>query len=446
MTHLPPMTLMPKATDLAEVPLPEQKPHRQGYRSEPKIIDLFCGAGGLSLGLKRAGFSTALAVDNWPAARETFVCNFPHTPFLLADMAQLKGADLLGASNIRDDKLPTLIVGGPPCQGFSSAGRRKPKDPRNTLIGTFARLVAELMPPFFLFENVEGFLTTGRGSAIFALLDPILEAGYQTHLCKVNAGNYGVPQLRKRVFAVGALSMNPSFPTPTHAAYGAPGAHLGGSAFPRTPTIQETIGDLKDVSLCVNGHIREPLEGIDLERCTILKPGQTMRDLPIHLQHESYVRRANRRVMDGMPTERRGGPPAGLRRLRSNEPSKTITGSAVNEFLHPSDDRFLTIRECARLQTFPDKFDFVGTKREQSLLIGNAVPPLLAEVFGRLLFRDVQNHQREKMPSLKGELLTFSPTLSTGMSPILSEIVALVQKRYGAGKLDEVETLLLFNA
>ncbi len=410
------------------------------------MIDLFCGAGGLSMGLKRAGFSTALAVDNWPAAQETFTRNFPDVPFLLADINQVGITDLLDAAGIQGDEQPTLIAGGPPCQGFSSAGRREPKDPRNTLVGTFARLVAELMPQFFLFENVEGFLTTGRGSAVVALLDPIVEAGYQIHLRKVNAANYGVPQLRKRVIAVGALGMAPSFPAPTHSAYGAPGAHLAGRYLPRTSTIQETIGDLEKVPARFDGHIREPLEGLDLQRCIALEPGQTMKDLPIGLQHESYLRRANRRVKDGMPTERRGGAPAGLRRLRPDEPSKAITGTATNEFLHPSLNGFLTIRECARLQTFPDEFDFLGTKSEQSLLIGNAVPPRLAEAFGLSALCDYQTAQINETLTTEGKLLSFSPTLSTGMSPILSEIVGHVTKRYGVRIRERIAAQLPLHA
>lgn len=420
--------------------------HKRERKENLTTIDLFCGSGGLSLGLERAGFSTALAVDNWQIAHDTFTHNFPGVPFLLADIAQLKGTDLTSAANINDGERPALIAGGPPCQGFSSAGRRKPKDPRNTLVGHFARLVAELMPPLFLFENVEGFLTTGRGAAVFALLDPLIESGYQVHLHKVNAANYGVPQLRKRVMVVGSLKMALSLPAPTHSAYGAPGAHLGGRFFPRTPTVQEAIGDLENTPVRASGHIREPLEGTDLQRCLILKPGQTMRDLPADLQHDSFARRANRRVMDGTPTERRGGPPSGLRRLRSNEPSKTITGSAINDFLHPSDDRFLTIRECARLQTFPDEFDFIGTKREQALLIGNSVPPLLAEAFGKLLIRDCPQVHGEEPLHQKGALVTFRPTLSNGMSPILSEVTSLVKKRYGPNKIAEVETQPLFHA
>src|SRR5206468_12426062 len=121
-----------------------------------------------------------------------------------------------------------------------------------------------------------------------------------------------------------------------------------------------------------------PLVGVDLERAKALKPGQRMRDLPTELWHDSYRRRANRRVMDGTPTERRGGAPAGVRRLVPDAPSKAITGGSLAEFLHPSEDRSLTLRECARIQTFPDEFTFQGTCAERAQLIGNAVPPLLA--------------------------------------------------------------------
>ena len=394
--------------------------------SKLTAMDLFCGAGGLSIGLKRAGFSPSLAVDNWPLAKETFSANFPRANFLLADISQLQTSDLIGASGP-----PTIIAGGPPCQGFSSAGRREPGDPRNTLVGIFARLVAEAEPPFVLFENVEGFLTAGRGSAVFALLDPLLEAGYQVHLRKVNAANYGVPQLRKRVIAVGALGRTPSFPQPTHSAYGAPGAHLAGTSFPPTPTLEETIGDLERSLLQYDSHIREPLCDVELKRSTALKQGETMKDLPLELQHESYLRRANRRVRDGTPTERRGGAPAGLRRLTADEPSKAITGAAISEFLHPYLHGFLTIRECARLQTFPDEFTFAGSRRERALLVGNAVPPRLAMVLGQSLVCDYYNSDVTNAEPTGGKLLSFIPTLSEGMSPILKDVVDRVGERYG---------------
>ena len=354
----------------------------------------------------------------------------------------MRGTDLLNAADIRDNQQLTLIAGGPPCQGFSSAGKRQPRDPRNTLVGAFASIVAELRPPFLLFENVEGFLTAGQGAAIFALLDPIIEAGYKIHLRKVNAANYGVPQLRKRVIVVGAIATEPSFPEPTHSAYGAPGAHLASRNLPPAPTLQETIEDLEKEPEPTTDHVREPLNGLDLQRCIALKPGQTMKDLPTELQHDSYSRRANRRVRDGIPTERRGGAPAGLRRLRPDEPSKAITGTAVSEFIHPSRNGFLTIRECARLQTFPDEFEFVGTKSGQALQIGNAVPPLLAETLGHSLLGDYLTSLVDKAKSIEGRLLSFSPTLSSGMSPVLNEVFALVRKRYGVNGPRESGTQL----
>ena len=118
--------------------------------------------------------------------------------------------------------------------------------------------------------------------------------------------------------------------------------------------------------------------------------------------------------MDGTPTERRGGAPSGVRRLRNDEPSKAITGGAINEFLHPLEDRSLTIRECARIQTFPDDFQFTGKSREIVQLIGNAVPPLLGYVLAESLRRDLAKATIRQLP---GALLSFVPTLSSGIEP-----------------------------
>src|SRR5215216_2575461 len=176
------------------------------------VLDLFCGAGGLSLGLARTGLTTILAVDNNKAALQTYSAN------LGCHVAELDLA--------KEVTLPetTVVVGGPPCQGFSSAGLRQRNDHRNSLVGCFARTVAELRPLAFIFENVEGFLTAEGGNRVIELLGPLISAGYRIHLRKINAANYGVPQHRKRVVAIGGLGWNPSFPHPTHSAFGAPGA------------------------------------------------------------------------------------------------------------------------------------------------------------------------------------------------------------------------------
>jgi DNA (cytosine-5)-methyltransferase 1 len=383
------------------------------------VLDLFCGAGGISLGFERAGFRVLLAVDNNPAALKTYVRNLGHHASA-HDLSQE-----IGLPNA------TVIVGGPPCQGFSSAGLRRNGDNRNNLVSSFAETVARMKPKTFLFENVEGFLTAEDGMRVLELLSPLLRAGYRIHLKKVNAANYGVPQHRKRVIAIGGLGWDPTFPAPTHTAFGAPGALLHARHLPLAPTLREAIGDLAPPSERPpgepQGHYYRPLIGKDFERAKAMGPGMKMRDLPDELQHESYQRRAFRRVMDGTPSERRGGAPAGLRRLLPDEPSKAITGGARSEFLHPLEDRPLTIRECARLQTFPDNFVFVGSPSDQAQLIGNAVPPLFAYLIASTMAADLR---KAECSIGEGALLSFLPTLSDGCSPALKRVIDLVNTEF----------------
>jgi DNA (cytosine-5)-methyltransferase 1 len=386
------------------------------------VVDLFSGCGGLSLGFERAGFEIVAAYDNWKPAIETYAENFRHTAHL-ADLSKCSG--LPGS---------TVIVGGPPCQGFSSAGRRRVEDGRNNLVRTFALLVERRRPLAFVFENVEGFLTQAGGRFVFDLLEPLIGTGYRIHLRKVNAAHYGVPQHRKRVLVIGGLGWDPTFPEHTHSALGAPGATLAnGHHLPFTPTLGEALRGLPRPKVARNGgqapldHAYSPLNEEDRQRAELLKPGQRMRDLPEELWHESYRRRAYRRVMDGTPTERRGGAPAGLRRLAADEPSKAITGGALRDFVHPAEDRPLTVRECARLQAFPDDFVFIGNQSERIQMIGNAVPVLLAERIAVTLKRDVE---RAKQAHAGGALLSFVPTLSEGMSPVLKTVSHHVKERF----------------
>ncbi len=146
------------------------------------VVDLFAGAGGLSLGFQRAGFRNLWAADNQPAATETFKRNIHH----LVECVEIEATT--------EFPRPTVIVGGPPCQGFSSAGMRESGDVRNTLVSVFAQVVARIRPEAFVFENVEGILTSDGGGRLSELLDPVIAHGYRVHLRKVNAANFGVPQ------------------------------------------------------------------------------------------------------------------------------------------------------------------------------------------------------------------------------------------------------------
>jgi DNA (cytosine-5)-methyltransferase 1 len=390
--------------------------------TSPTVVDLFSGCGGLSLGFAHAGFEIVAGFDSWRPAVDTYNRNFPHA----VQLTELDAQTVLPASDV--------IIGGPPCQGFSSAGRRNADDHRNSLVRVFSTLVARHRPRAFVFENVEGFLTQGHGVFVFDLLEPLIDAGYRIHLRKVNAAHYGVPQHRKRVVAIGGLGWDPDFPAHTHAAIGAPGAHLAnGRGLPPTPTVVEALAGLPSAKPGRNGdggdfdHAFSPFNEFDLTRAALLGPGQRMRDLPESLWHESYRKRAFRRVMDGTPSDRRGGAPAGLRRLASDEPSKAITGGALRDFVHPVENRPLTIRECARIQTFPDDFVFCGTLADKIQMIGNAVPARFAEAIAESVMADL-GHSRAL--ATDGELLSFIPTLSVGKSPALQAVCSQVAARF----------------
>ncbi len=395
-------------------------PASKQYEPQPTFIDLFCGAGGLSLGFQEANFKCVCAIDNNASAILTYQNNFQ---------------DHIGQSDITENvPLPVadVIIGGPPCQGFSSAGMRRTDDKRNSLVRVFSELVARQKPSAFVFENVEGFLTSSNGDRVFDLLDPLIESGYHIHLRKINAANYGIPQHRKRVLAIGGLGWDPVFPEPTHMAFGAPGAAKAHRHLPPCPTLAHALDGLPTPAERPPGvpqghYTRQPSE-IDLKRIQLLQPGQTMKDLPDELWHDSYRRRAYRRVMDGTPTERRGGAPFGLRRLYSDQPSKAITSGAISEFIHPTEDRFLTLRECARIQTFPDSFVFIGNVAECTIQIGNAVPPRLAEIVASGLKESLLSNPA--CTYAQGKLLTFIPTVSSGKSPALRALCERVEARY----------------
>lgn len=393
---------------------------KQACCKSPTVVDLFCGAGGLGLGFRSQGFQLLWAADVFPAAVETYRKNI--------------GTHIEETTIDWDTSFPQcdLVTGGPPCQGFSSAGLRKPGDARNTLVAAFAHLVARHRPKAFVFENVEGFLTGEGGRWVTDLLDPLIKAGYCIHLRKVNAANYGVPQHRKRVLAIGGLGWDPGFPEPTHRATGAPGADLVGNGLPWCDGVMDALKGLpppwdKPEDAKISDHYLRPYSCIDRLRFEALGLGQTMKDIPEELWHETFRRRAFRRVQDGTPTARRGGAPSGLRRLEPSLPSKVITSGAISEFVHPTEHRNLTLRECARLQTFPDDFEFSGTQAQRAVLIGNAVPPRFAAAIASHLANAIwDTASRAASPGLK----SFVPTNSNGMSPALQKTVEAVEQRY----------------
>ena len=402
----------------------------------PSALSLFAGAGGCSLGFKQAGYDIRFATDLDRDAVKSYRRNFAETPCEAGEVRDLDAAALLARAGLRAGELD-ILLGGPPCQGFSSAGGKAGDDPRNSLLGHYVRLLNGLRPKWFVMENVEGLLTNGGGTHVRNAVAAFLEAGYAVNLEKIYAQGYGVPQRRKRVLIVGnRLGHDFIFPEPSTQFSGSifrkgevtfacavgdlpPAAEDGGArlAYGHPPQ-NELQAYLRGEAKTVTDHFTPALAGVQLERASGLRPGQTMQDLPERLQHDSFRRRAFRRVMDGTPVERRGGAPHGLKRLFADEPCLTITSAATREFVHPTVDRLLTLRECARLQTFPDGFELAGSAASRIQQIGNAIPPMLARTVAEHIAKEhgfAANYGGSGHPSLR-----FCLTRSEGMSPALA--------------------------
>lgn len=375
-----------------------------------RAISLFAGAGGCSLGFKNAGIDIIAAFDNADAAIATYNMNFGANICQNVDLESCDFLQLRNKLGLQHGELD-LIIGGPPCQGFTTAGNRFWDDPRNKLVQNYAQALEVFYPRWFMMENVEGILTTASGTYVVECIKKMISLGYTVSLKKIYMQEYAVPQRRKRVIIVGNREGKKfEFPDPVEQASG---SIYKDSSF----TLREAIGDLESCDIPEIDHVRKVESGIQLERISTLKIGQTMKDLPEHLQHDSFKRRASRRVCDGTPSEKRGGAPSGLKRLSYNEPCLTITSAAPSEFVHPTQNRTLTIRECARVQTFPDSFLFCGTDAQKILQIGNAIPPVFAEQMAKQIIMCDKNPSNEERASLA----KFDVTKATAKSPALQK-------------------------
>jgi DNA (cytosine-5)-methyltransferase 1 len=415
-----------------------------------RVVSLFSGAGGLSLGFSQAGCAPAFGAEINADACKTYNANL-ESECHKVDLANFNSPfkSLLSDTRTRD---VFAVIGGPPCQGFSTAGMRSATDPRNQLIFSYLEIVERLRPRWFLFENVEGLLTSNNGESVSSLVKSFLSLGYWVRLEKVNFAAYGLPQARKRVLIVGnRIGCQFSFPTPTHS-YSA-GKHKAVNHLPKAPDVSLALAGLGSTGTGLRPYAQTRPDsdydelmrvgnltgGVtlhhwrasesDVHRFSRLQPGQTMRDLPEELWHDSFKRRAYRRVMDGTATERRGGAPSGYKRLQRNLNALTITSAATRELIHYSEDRPLTLREAARLQSFPDIFSFAGNQGSIAQQIGNAFPPLAARLFANTLMEldgnagsSTQGSWTDTHPALIGYRLTEA----TGMSPALANTERLL--------------------
>ena len=381
------------------------------------VIDLFAGAGGLTTGFHLAGFQTICAIDRNEKALATFKHNYPQTQLVLAkDICKVNPMELRLALQLKREEL-TVLVGGPPCQGFSRnipAECRYLEDPQNQLYKTFLKFVREFRPLYVVMENVPEVLKAYNGVVREEITIQLEKMGYGVTSASLNAANYGVPQTRARAFFVGCLnSTAPTLPEHTH--HGdiqslKPNQRiiqlnlLQPVASPIV-TVRDAIGDLpaleagqeytaqtylfeqqnnyqrllRSGSNKLVNHIARELSPIQMSRARALKEGQDARDLPPDLAPKKHYSGA-------------------YGRLYWDKPARTITKWVFHpgsgRFFHPIQDRTITIREAARLHSYPDNFHFLGSYTEMAAQIGESVPPLLAKVIAEYILQKCHRHHQ----------------------------------------------------
>ena len=355
---------------------------RENHPAALTAVELFAGAGGLSIGLEKAGIKVVLANEIMPDFAKTLAANHPEAKVINRDIHQINFRRELAGLGL--DSVDVLS-GGPPCQGFSTIGAKNRQDPRNSLFYEYLRAVAETHPKYTIFENVSGFRRLYGGFAYETLVRELDALGYETRCRLLNAADYGAPQVRYRTIVLGWRKdvRAVDFPPVTH------GTEPGLKPY---VTLMDAIGDLPELAAGqsvgtyssaplteyqrqLRGDQRELLEhnasnyGPKMREILRLIPaGGSLRDLPARLRPKSGYANTYARLLPDVPS------PTITRNFGTPSSSRCV---------HPFQPRALSTREGARLQGFPDSYVFVGCKQSKNLQIGNAVPPILGEAIAR---------------------------------------------------------------
>lgn len=419
------------------------------YQSDaPVAIDLFAGAGGLGEGLAAAGIDVAVAQELHPQPALTYAFNHPRTTVVTGD---IRNIDLnLLASLVRTRRSPgdvDVVVGGPPCQGFSTAGKKLEHDPRNDLFLQFARVIEHFRPRMFLMENVPGFQRMYRGAAYQEAVEVFSDLGYSSLDRIISAPEFGIPQRRDRFVMVGwrgDLCEPFRWPEPTHAQPDSQG-RLPGFGLEPYITAREALSDLAFLEPGYESHTHEmePENVFQVAR----RKGSDMLFNHLATRHREKAVRMFTHIPQGgtinsVPEEFRSAKRT-MARLHPDRISGTVV-ALPDDLIHYKFDRIHTVREMARLQTFDDSYVFLGKRTTcfvqrrvdvpQYTQVGNAVPPLLGKVLGNALLRalggatvdlrDVEERQR-RHSWLRGS----SAYVGYGLEPSVNGELALVNER-----------------
>jgi DNA (cytosine-5)-methyltransferase 1 len=401
-------------------------------------IDLFCGAGGLTEGFKQAGFECLYGNDANPYAIETFQSNHSHSWADPRPIQQVDARSVRRKLGLKKGEL-SVLTGGPPCQGFSiNAPDRFLKDPRNALFRQYVRFIDEFEPQTLVFENVPGMLSLADGHVFEQVRKEIEKLGYAVSARILFAAHYGVPQERWRLIIVGSRRKPiPEVPEPTHYATGRANFRGGKTlTFRLLPlqrqvlapavTVADALSDLPRLArgeggsvvryerkaesvyakLMRNGDIETynhhagVLSPQNVERLKHIRPGGSWRDIPFHL-----LPKGMKRARKSDHTKRYG-------RLKAEGLAATIMTKCDPHWgpvFLPDQDRALTVREAARLQSFPDNYKFEGSRVSQYQQVGNAVPVLMARAIAESISRHLLGDTRERA-EWRLESLSFSAT------------------------------------
>ncbi|WRH65050.1 MAG: DNA cytosine methyltransferase [Planktothrix sp. GU0601_MAG3] len=372
-------------------------------QKRPIAIDLFAGAGGMTLGFEQAGFDVLAAVEIDPIHCATHEYNFPFWQVFCQSMETLKGLEIRRDSEIGDREID-VVFGGPPCQGFSLMGKRAFDDPRNSLMFHFIRLVDELQPRYFVLENVPGLTVGKHRQFITEIIDKLQSQGYQVieSYQVLNASYYGVPQDRSRLFILGSRQdlPLPGYPQPiTKPPRVNPKIDSNFNNFSPCPTVWDAIGDLPTIEQYPELFLK------DYTLAEYQKPSsyaQLLRGLLAVKDNFSYPRIFDQNLLTCSLRSRHS--PTSTARFEATEWGKTEKISRFHKLhpqglcntlragtpsnrgaftsprpIHPYTPRCITVREAARLHSYPDWFRFQGTKWHGFRQVGNSVPPLLAK-------------------------------------------------------------------